>query len=79
MYGIKKEKKVTEDLSLIPISLYNKTKMTAERVLLSYSKFMKTHKATAELLATSSCCARLRELVQSVGCELPLRVWPFQY
>ena len=43
VYGIKKEKKVTEDLSLIPISLYNKTKMTAERVLLSYSKFMKTH------------------------------------
>lgn len=43
VYGIKTEKKVTEDLSLIPISLYNKTKMTAERVLLSYSKFMKTH------------------------------------
>ena len=27
VYGIKKEKKVTEDLSLVPISYYNKTKM----------------------------------------------------
>jgi len=43
VYGIKKEKKVTEDLSLMPISLYNKTKMIAEKVLLSYSKYMKTH------------------------------------
>lgn len=38
VYGIKKEKKVTEDLSLVPISTYNKTKMIAERVLLSFSK-----------------------------------------
>ena len=38
VYGVKKEKKVTEELSLKPISIYNKTKMTAERILLSYSK-----------------------------------------
>ena len=38
MYGIKKEKKVTEDLSLEPISEYNKSKMIAERILLSYNK-----------------------------------------
>lgn len=37
VYGIKKEKKVTEDLSLLPISIYNKTKMISERVLMSYS------------------------------------------
>ena len=37
MYGIKDEENVTEDLSLKPISEYNKTKMIAERVLLSYS------------------------------------------
>lgn len=43
VYGIKKEKKVTEELSLLPISLYNKTKMIAERVLLSYSKDMSIH------------------------------------
>jgi nucleoside-diphosphate-sugar epimerase len=36
VYGIKEEEKVTEDLTLKPISEYNKTKMVAERVLLSY-------------------------------------------
>ena len=36
VYGIKKEKRVTENLSLKPISDYNKTKMTTEKVLLSY-------------------------------------------
>ena len=43
VYGIKDEPKVTEDLSLIPISVYNKTKMVAERVFLSYSQEMKIH------------------------------------
>ena len=37
VYGVKEEKKVTEDLPLEPISDYNKTKMISERVLLSYS------------------------------------------
>jgi len=36
VYGIKKEKEVTEDLPLVPISDYNKAKMISERVLLSY-------------------------------------------
>ena len=36
VYGIKKEKKVTEDLDLVPISVYNKTKMIAERVFMSF-------------------------------------------
>ena len=36
VYGIKKEKKVTEDLDLVPISTYNKTKMIAERIMLSF-------------------------------------------
>ena len=38
VYGIKKEKKVVEDLSLEPISEYNKSKMIGERILLSYKK-----------------------------------------
>ena len=38
VYGIKKEKKVSEDLSLEPVSEYNKSKMIGERVLLSYKK-----------------------------------------
>ena len=40
VYGIKEEEHVTEDLTLVPISVYNKTKMVAERVLLSYQDQM---------------------------------------
>lgn len=36
VYGVKDELQVTEELSLVPISDYNKTKMISERVLLSY-------------------------------------------
>lgn len=41
VYGVKDEPQVTEDLTLVPISVYNKTKMVAERVVLSYSDAMK--------------------------------------
>ena len=40
VYGVKDEEQVTEDLKLEPISEYNKTKMVAERVLLSYKDDM---------------------------------------
>jgi nucleoside-diphosphate-sugar epimerase len=40
VYGVKAERQVTEDLELLPLSEYNKTKMVGERVLLSYSKDM---------------------------------------
>ncbi|OUR60350.1 NAD-dependent epimerase/dehydratase [Colwellia sp. 39_35_sub15_T18] len=40
VYGIKDEEQVTEELELTPISEYNKTKMVAERVLLSYADKM---------------------------------------
>jgi nucleoside-diphosphate-sugar epimerase len=40
VYGVKDEDQVTEDLELKPISEYNKTKMVAERVLLSYADDM---------------------------------------
>ena len=43
VYGVKDEPQVTEDLSLVPISVYNKTKMVAERVLLSYKDNMQVH------------------------------------
>jgi nucleoside-diphosphate-sugar epimerase len=36
VYGVKEEPNVTEELSLLPISDYNKTKMISERVLLSF-------------------------------------------
>ena len=38
VYGIQDSPQVTEDLELRPISGYNKTKMIAERVLLSYKE-----------------------------------------
>jgi nucleoside-diphosphate-sugar epimerase len=41
VYGLKSEPEVTEDLDLLPLSEYNKTKMVAERVLLSYSDAMR--------------------------------------
>jgi nucleoside-diphosphate-sugar epimerase len=40
VYGLKEEAQVTEDLELVPLSEYNKTKMVGERVLLSYSNKM---------------------------------------
>jgi nucleoside-diphosphate-sugar epimerase len=40
VYGVKEEEQVTEELELKPISEYNKTKMVAERVLLSYQDDM---------------------------------------
>jgi nucleoside-diphosphate-sugar epimerase len=40
VYGLKEESQVTEDLKLVPMSEYNKTKMVAERVVLSYSDRM---------------------------------------
>ena len=43
VYGVKDEPKVTEDLTLVPISVYNKTKMVAERVFLSYQDQMQVH------------------------------------
>ncbi|WP_413744849.1 NAD-dependent epimerase/dehydratase family protein [Synechococcus sp. MIT S9451] len=43
VYGIKDEPNVTEELELVPISVYNKTKMVAERVFLSYSDVMNVH------------------------------------
>jgi len=43
VYGVKDEPAVTEDLSLVPISAYNKTKMSAERVVLSYSDYFNVY------------------------------------
>ncbi len=40
VYGIKKEKKVTEELSLEPLSEYNKSKMIGERILLSFNNYI---------------------------------------
>ena len=42
VYGVASEPRITEDMPLCPISEYNKTKMVAERVILSYSGSMVT-------------------------------------
>lgn len=43
VYGIKSEPNVTEELSLVPISTYNKTKMIAEKVFLSFKNALSVH------------------------------------
>ena len=43
VYGISEAEKVTEDLPLIPISTYNKTKQVAERICLSYRDSFQIH------------------------------------
>jgi nucleoside-diphosphate-sugar epimerase len=43
VYGINKKKKVTEDLPLVPISEYNKSKMIFEKILFSYKSKMKIY------------------------------------
>jgi nucleoside-diphosphate-sugar epimerase len=42
VYGLKSEPRVTEDLELVPLSEYNKTKMVAERVVISYADALTT-------------------------------------
>jgi len=43
VYGVQDAERVTEELPLVPISVYNKTKMVAERVLLSYAGQMEIY------------------------------------
>ncbi|OUV99225.1 MAG: NAD-dependent epimerase/dehydratase [Betaproteobacteria bacterium TMED156] len=38
VYGVKTEPHVTEELDLVPISAYNKTKMVAERLVLNFAE-----------------------------------------
>ena len=56
VYGVKEEPNVTEDLELKPISEYNKTKMVAERVLLSYSDQM-----AVQILRPATVCGSHQE------------------
>ncbi|MCG7537123.1 SDR family oxidoreductase [Pseudoalteromonas sp. OOF1S-7] len=40
VYGLKDDDQITEDLPLVPISVYNQSKMVTERVVLSYQNQM---------------------------------------
>ena len=42
VYGIRSELDITEDLDPVPVSVYNKTKVIAERIVLSYPVFNPT-------------------------------------
>ena len=53
VYGVRPEAKVTEDLPCVPLSEYNKTKMVAERVVLSYSDRM-----VVQVLRPATVCGR---------------------
>jgi len=51
VYGVKDEDSVTEELTLEPLSEYNKTKMVSERVLMSYSEDM-----TVQIVRPATVC-----------------------
>ncbi|MBI5882654.1 MAG: SDR family oxidoreductase [Elusimicrobia bacterium] len=51
VYGVKNEPDVTEDMPLVPISDYNKTKMVSERVLLSYQD-----RIAAQIIRPATIC-----------------------
>jgi nucleoside-diphosphate-sugar epimerase len=51
VYGVKEEPQVTEDLPLLPISDYNKSKMISERILLSYQD-----KITLQIIRPATVC-----------------------
>lgn len=51
VYGLKDEAQVTEGLTLVPLSEYNKTKMVAERVVLSYAD-----KMTVQVIRPATVC-----------------------
>ena len=51
VYGISDEPQVTEDLELFPLSEYNKTKMCAERIMLSYADDM-----TVQIVRPATVC-----------------------
>jgi len=42
VYGIKSEPRVTENLELVPVSVYNKVKMIKERIAMSYKESFRT-------------------------------------
>lgn len=51
VYGVSQDDQVTEDSSLFPLSEYNKTKMVAERCVLSYAD-----KMTVQILRPATVC-----------------------
>ena len=65
VYGVKEEEQVVEDLSLEPISEYNKTKMVSERVLLSYQQDM-----TVQIVRPATVCGLSRRMRLDVSVNM---------
>jgi nucleoside-diphosphate-sugar epimerase len=57
VYGVRSEPRITEDLDLMPISDYNKTKMVAERVILSYAD-----RLTTTIIRPATVCGYSRRM-----------------
>jgi nucleoside-diphosphate-sugar epimerase len=65
VYGLKDELDVTEELELVPLSEYNKTKMVGERVLLSYSDRM-----TVQIIRPATVCGLSKRMRLDVAVNL---------
>ena len=71
VYGVSDADKVTEDTDLNPISEYNKTKMCAERILLSYSDRMKV-----QIIRPATVCGYSERMRLDVCCKLANNAGP---
>lgn len=65
VYGLKEEPNVTEDLELVPLSEYNKTKMVGERVLLSYAD-----KMAIQIIRPATVCGLSKRMRLDVAVNL---------
>jgi nucleoside-diphosphate-sugar epimerase len=65
VYGVKEEPFVTEELELHPLSEYNKTKMVAERILLSYAD-----KIAVQIVRPATVCGYSRRMRLDVAVNL---------
>ena len=65
VYGVSNKKNVVEETDLKPISIYNKTKMIAERVFLSYSKYLNT-----TIIRPATVCGLSRRLRLDVSVNM---------
>ena len=66
VYGVSDAPQVTEDAPLVPLSEYNKTKMVAERVLLSYANRMSVQIVRPATVCGFSPRMRLDVMVNSL-------------
>ena len=69
---VKEEAQVTEDLKLLPISEYNKTKMCGERIVLSYKDDMVVQIVRPKIVFGIFCPEQLDSMPYPDRCGLRL-------